>query len=72
MVARWESQWAGEVERFELVGGAGRPYTRAERDAAQNAARGLTRSDAMPQTLYQVDVKRGAPLLFKVPLRIRN
>jgi hypothetical protein len=30
----------------------------------------LTQNDAMPQTLYQVNVKSGAPLLVKVPLRI--
>ncbi|MGH9937906.1 MAG: DUF4384 domain-containing protein [Blastocatellia bacterium] len=70
MVKRWESQWAGSVERFELVGGAGKPYTKAEKDAGQSGARALTQDDAMPQTLYHVGVKNGAPLLVKVPLRI--
>jgi hypothetical protein len=70
MVERWESQWAGAVERFELVGGAGKPYTKAEKEAGQNGARSLTQDDAMPQTLYHVSGKRGAPLLVKVPLSI--
>jgi len=70
MVARWESQWAGAVERFELIGGAGKPYTKAEKEAAQDGARILTQDDAMPQTLYHVSVKSGAPLLVTVPLRI--
>jgi hypothetical protein len=70
MVARLESQWAGAVERFELIGGAGKPYTKAEKEAAQDGARILTQEDAMPQTLYHVNVKRGAPLLVTVPLRI--
>jgi len=70
MVARWESQWSGVVERFELVGGAGKPYTKAEKEAAQDGARILTQDDEMPQTLYHVSVKRGAPLLVTVPLRI--
>jgi len=70
MVARWESQWAGVVERFELIGGAGKPYTKAEKEAAQDGARILTQDDAMPQTLYHVSVKSGAPLLVTVLLRI--
>jgi hypothetical protein len=70
MVARLESQWAGAVERFELIGGAGKTYTKAEKEAAQDGARILTQEDAMPQTLYHVNVKRGAPLLVTVPLRI--
>jgi hypothetical protein len=69
-VAQWESQWGGAFERFELVGGAGKPYTKAEKQAGQDGSRSLTQNDAMPQTLYQVNVKSGAPLLVKVPLRI--
>ena len=70
MVARWESQWAGAVERFELIGGAGKSYTKAEKEAGQDGARILTQDDAMPQTLYHVTVKSGAPLLVTVLLRI--
>jgi hypothetical protein len=69
-VARWESQWAGAAERFELIGGAGKPYTKAEKEAGQDGARVLTQNDEMPQTLYHVNVKSGSPLLVKVPLRI--
>lgn len=68
-VAQWESQWAGASERFELIGGAGKTYTKAEKEAGQNGSRALTQDDAMPQTLYHVDIKQGAPLLVKVPLR---
>jgi hypothetical protein len=71
-VAQWESKWAGAAERFELIGGAGKPYTKAEKEAGQNGARVLTQNDEMPQTLYHVSVKSGAPLLVKVPLRIRK
>lgn len=72
IVAKWESQWEGAFERFELVGGAGKPYTKAEKEAGQNGSRALTQDDAMPQTLYHVNVKGGAPLLVKVPLRINK
>ena len=70
LVAQWESQWAGEFERFELVGGEGKTYTKAEKEAGQDGARALNQDDAMPQTLYHVRIKNGAPLLVKVPLRI--
>jgi hypothetical protein len=69
-VAKWESQWEVDFERFEMVGGAGKSYTKAEKEAGQDGSRSLTQNDAMPQTLYQVNVKSGAPLLVKVPLRI--
>jgi hypothetical protein len=72
MVAQWEKQWAGEFERFELVGGAGKTYTKAEKEAGQNGARALNQDDAMPQTLYHMNIKGGAPLLVKVPLRINK
>src|SRR5262245_9370766 len=72
MVAQWESQWAGEFERFELVGGAGKTYTKAEKEAGPDGARALNQDDAMPQTLYHVNVKSGAPLLVKAPLRINK
>jgi hypothetical protein len=68
-VAQWEAQWAGSIERFEMVGGAGKPLTKAEKEASQDGSRALTQNDEMPQTLYHVDVKQGAPLLVKVPLR---
>jgi uncharacterized protein DUF4384 len=68
-VAQWESQWAGATERLELIGGAGKAYTKAEKEAGHDGSRALTQDDAMPQTLYHVDVKQGAPLLVKVPLR---
>jgi hypothetical protein len=69
-VAKWESQWEVDFERFEMVGGAGKSYTKAEKEAGQDGSRSLTQNDAMPQTLYQVNVKSGAPLLVKLPLRI--
>ncbi|HEY8460377.1 MAG TPA: DUF4384 domain-containing protein, partial [Blastocatellia bacterium] len=70
MVAQWESQWAGATERFEMIGGAGKTYTKAEKEAGLEGSRSLTQADAMPQTIYHVDVKTGAPLLVKLPLRL--
>lgn len=70
MVERWEKEWAAVADRFELIGGAGQTLSRAEKEAATEDARVLTQSDDLPQTLYRVNAKAGAPLLVKVPLKI--
>jgi hypothetical protein len=68
-VAGWEKRWgAGKVERFELAGGAGKPWTKAEQEAA-SATRLLTQDDPPPQTVYRVVTKESEPLLVKVQLR---
>lgn len=69
-VTQWEKQWgAGKVERFELSGGAGKTWTRAEQQAGSDASRILTQEDPPPQTVYRVAVKEGEPLMVKVRLR---
>jgi hypothetical protein len=69
-VAKWEKEWgAGSVERFELTGGAGKVWTRAEQQAASGGTRLLTQEDPPPQTVYRVGVKSGEPLMVKVRLR---
>ena len=72
LVAHWEKQWNAAIERFELIGGAGKPYTKAEREAGQESARVLTQEDELPQTLYRVVAARSNPLLITVPLRIKK
>lgn len=69
MVERWEKQWSAPVERFELVGGAGKAYTTAEKEAG-DGARLLTQEDDLPQTLYRIVAKTGTPILITVSLRI--
>jgi hypothetical protein len=68
-VARWERTWDAEVERFEMTGGAGKTWTRAEKEAGADATRQLTQEDPGPQTIYRVAVKPGQPILVKVGLR---
>jgi hypothetical protein len=66
----WEKQWgAGRTEIFELNGGAGKGWTRAEQEAAANRDRILTQEDPPPQTVYRVSVGPGQPFLVKVRLR---
>ncbi|MEN3332004.1 MAG: hypothetical protein V7641_1369 [Blastocatellia bacterium] len=68
-VEQWERQWAAAIERFEMVGGAGKTYTRTEKEAGTEG-RLLTQEDELPQTLYRIVPKPGMPLLVAVPLRI--
>ncbi len=70
LVERWEKQWNATVERFELIDGAGKPYTKVEKEAGQEGSRILTQEDELPQTLYRIIAKPGQPLLVTVPLKI--
>jgi hypothetical protein len=71
-VAQWEKMWGARVERFELAGGAGKTWTKAEQAAGADGMRLLTQEDPGPQTVYRVAVKPGAPILVKVGLRYRR
>jgi hypothetical protein len=68
-VGQWEQQWGARTETFDLTGGAGKAWTKAEQEAGANSTRHLTQEDPEPQTIYRVAVKPGAPLLVKVGLR---
>lgn len=71
-VQQWEQQWGAQSESFDLAGGAGKTWTKAEQEAGASGSRYLTRDDPEPQTLYRVAAKAGAPLLVKVGLRYRT
>ena len=71
LVDDWERRWAASVERFEMVGGAGKTYTKAEREASAGG-RLLTQEDDLPQTLLRVHSRPGAPLLVDVTLPARR
>jgi hypothetical protein len=69
-LAQWEKEWGGRAEQFELEGGAGLPYTKAEKSAGGDGSRMLTQTDPLPQTILRLNTKPGAPVLVKVELRI--
>ena len=66
----WERQWGVQVQRLEAVGQAGKPYTKAEKEASLLPNRFLAHEEPLPQTMYHLDVKPGAPLLFNISLRL--
>ena len=69
-VAKWEAAGSAEVERFEMVGGAGMPWSKAEMAAsAATSARVLTQEEPAPQTIYRVGSKNKKAFLVTVPLR---
>jgi hypothetical protein len=68
-VAQWESMWAVQAELFEMEGGAGAAWSKAEQQAGAARGRSLTQEEPTPQTIYRVRVKPGNPLLVTVPLR---
>lgn len=69
-LAHWEKEWGGRAEQFELEGGAGLPYTKAEKSAGGDGSRMLTQSDPLPQTILRMNARSGSPVLVKVVLRI--
>jgi len=69
-LAQWEKEWGGRAEQFELEGGAGLPYTKAEKSAGGDGSRMLTQTDPLPQTILRMNAKPGAPVLAKVVLRM--
>jgi hypothetical protein len=69
LVTRWEQQWGAQTEKFEMTGGAGRVWTRAEQEAGADVSRQLTQDDPGPQTVYRVAVKPGGALLVKIGLK---
>lgn len=69
-LARWEKDWGGRAEQFELEGGAGLPYTKAEKSAGGDGSRMLTQTDPLPQTILRLNTKPGSPTLVRIVLRI--
>ena len=69
-LATWESQWGALAERLEMADGAGKAYTPAEKAAGATSGTLLTKDDPLPQTIYRVDARPGAPVLVNIPLRI--
>lgn len=69
-VARWEASGSVEVERFEMVGGAGMPWSKVEMAASSaGSARILTQEEPTPQTVYRIGSKNRNAFMVTVPLR---
>lgn len=70
-VAQWEKSWGIQTGRLELSGGAGKVWTKEEKEAGNG--RLLNASAPNPQTLYyRPGVKSDEPFLVKVQLQYRR
>jgi Domain of unknown function (DUF4384) len=70
---QWEEAWASESERFELVGGAGRAWTKEEKEAASsNGSRQLTQDEPAPQTIYRIAARSRTAFLISVRLALNE
>lgn len=67
-VADWETRGSGAVQRLEMIGGAGRAWSRAEQRAAADATRLLTQEDPPPQTLFRILVSQPNLVVVNVTL----
>jgi len=68
-MTQWEKMWGTKAELFEMEGGVGAAWTKAEQQAGAVRGRSLTQDEPTPQTIYRVQIKPGNPLLVTVPLR---
>ncbi len=67
-VTDWEARGSGSVQRLEMIGGAGRAWSRAEQRAGADATRRLTQEDPPPQTLFRVVVSQPNLVVVNVTL----
>lgn len=69
-VSKWEKSWGGRVGLLELEAGAGKPWSKEEKEAASDVARVLKQDAPAPQAIYyQPNTKSSDPILVKVRLR---
>lgn len=65
----WEREWGARAEHWETRRSTFKGWTLAEKQAARGERR-LVQGDPLPQTIYRVAARRGAPLLVTVSLKI--
>jgi hypothetical protein len=70
LLAKWENAWGGKVDHFELAGGDGRVWTRAEQEAGADATRELSQDEAPPQTIFRLAHMPNTPMLVNIDLRV--
>jgi len=69
-VSKWEKSWGEEVGLLELEAGAGKPWSREEKEAGSGVAQVLKSDAPAPQAIYyQPNTKSKEPILVKVRLR---
>jgi hypothetical protein len=69
-VSKWEKSWGARVGLLELEAGAGKTWSREEKEAGSGVAKVLKTDAPAPQAIYyQPNTKSNDPILVKVRLR---
>jgi hypothetical protein len=69
-VSKWEKSWGTRVGLLELEKGAGKAWSKEEKEAGADVARVLKPDAPAPQAIYyQPNTKSSEPILVKVRLR---
>jgi Domain of unknown function (DUF4384) len=73
----WIKKWSAEEIQLDQVGAAGLGMTAAERAAGADQPKGLnehplSQSDPLPQTMLEMKIKRGSPMITTVTLPIKQ
>lgn len=77
-VLQWVKNWSTEDIRIDQVDTQGQAMTVAERTAGAEQAKGLTerpilsQNDPLPQTIFEMKVKPGNPLITTITLPIKQ
>jgi hypothetical protein len=70
-LAQWEKSWGAQSGRLEMTNGAGKSWTKQEREAGADGTRSMTEAEPAPQTLYyRPGVGSKDPVLIKVQLTL--
>lgn len=62
-VEKWLKDWGTTLDIYDAEDGEGIAYTANEQEAATVQSRALTQEEPLPQTIYRVQARPGAPLV---------
>lgn len=69
-LAQWEKSWGTQTGRLEMTNGAGKSWTKQEKEAGADGTRSLTEAEPAPQTVYyRPGTGSKDPVLIKVQLQ---
>ena len=73
----WIKKWAAEEVQLDQIGSAGLAMTAAECAAGADQSKGLnehplSQNDPLPQTMLEMKIKRGSPMITTVTLPIKQ
>jgi hypothetical protein len=69
-LAQWEKSWGTQTGRLEMTNGAGKSWTKQEKEAGADGTRSLTEAEPAPQTVYyRPGTGNKDPVLIQVQLQ---